>query len=353
MDLTAVRGMLFEEAVLFLLGRAGFDPVTERGNDPTLRPHAAGAGLAIVGRGALHQIDAIADYKIGQPFSHPQRLLVEAKCYTNKKPVDLETTRNAVGVLKDVSEFWATVDGIPVDHRRYHYQNALFSATSFTAPAESYAFAHDIYLFPLGKSAFFAGLLASIFSIRKGDLRRGPWASDDRPMRSLRLLVRQFFGRQRRGAVGRLFGGDYGENWVRFGEEAKRLDGVVVALINRSFPLFLVPRSGDVLHDLREVTDVRIRWASTRGWTITDVADRILFSFDLPPVLFHMYARSGTLTRPDAAILKEEMLQNLQAVIFDDDEPRIVRFAPDTDWFAALRDYAAANAEPLISKEMA
>jgi hypothetical protein len=349
MDLTAVRGMLFEEAVLFLLRLAGYEPVTSVGTDRTLRIHSAGMGISVVGRGAPHQIDAIADYRMGQPFSHPQRLLVEAKCYTNRKAVDLETTRNAVGVLKDVSEFWATVNGMPADHRRYHYQKAIFSATSFTAPAESYAFAHDIYLFPMGRSSCFSGLLSAIFAIRAGDLQ--PWARDDRPMRSLRLSVREFLGREPFSENEHLFGGDYGEKWVRFGHELRRLGGVVLALVGRSFPLFLVPTNRGVIGSLRAETRVRIRWASSRGWTITDIADNVLFSFDLPPVLFYMYAGSDTLTRAEAATLKEDIFKSLHAMVFDGDQPRVVSFVPDPEWFANLRNYAKQSAEGLIPAE--
>ena len=63
------------------------------------------AGLNVWGRGGKHQIDAIADLRIGQPFSNPQRLLVEAKAYSNEPKVGLPIVRGAVGVLKDVSEF--------------------------------------------------------------------------------------------------------------------------------------------------------------------------------------------------------------------------------------------------------
>jgi hypothetical protein len=104
-----------------------------------------------------------------------------------------------------------------------------------------------------------------------------------------------------------------------------------------------------VLQELQGETPIRIRWASTNGWTITDPEDEVLFSFDLPPVLFYMYAQSATLTRAAAAVLKEEMFQSLQAVVFDGDEPRVVRFVPDAAWFTRLREYAARNAEPLIA----
>jgi hypothetical protein len=351
MQLSAVRGMLFEEAILFLLRRAGYQTITSVGTDPTLGTHSAGAGISVKGRGAFHQIDAIADYLVGRPFSHPQRLLVEGKCYTNKKPVDLDTARSAVGVLKDVSEFWATANGLPKDYRRYHYQKAIFSATTFTAPAESYAFAHDIYLVPMAKSSCFRGLLSTIFAIQKADVDTGPWNHDEHPLRGLRLAIRAFLVRDRLADDELLFGGEYGHNWTQFGVEIGRLGGIVVALVGRAFPLFLVPATRNVLQELSDQPQVRFRWASTKGWTITDIRDRILFSFDLPSVLFHMYAQSGNLTRVAAAEMKEDMFAALEAVTFDGATPRVVRFLPDPEWFARLRAFAQRNAEPLIARE--
>jgi len=62
---------------------------------------------------------------VPQPFSNPQRLLVEAKSYSKK--IGLETIRNAVGVAKDVSECWFVGHPGGLARRRYHYQYAIFS----------------------------------------------------------------------------------------------------------------------------------------------------------------------------------------------------------------------------------
>jgi hypothetical protein len=78
-----LRGVLLEEAILTLLRAGGYRTVSEVGDDPKLS--ISGAGLRVRGRGAHHQIDAIADLRIGQPFSNPQRLLVEAKCYSDER----------------------------------------------------------------------------------------------------------------------------------------------------------------------------------------------------------------------------------------------------------------------------
>src|SRR5206468_8075613 len=95
--------MLLEEAVLFLLRVSGYRTIEQAGRDATL--HDGHSGLEVRGRGSHHQIDAVADYIVPQPFANPSRLLVEAKCYPTRI-VGLEVLRNSVGVLKDVSEFW-------------------------------------------------------------------------------------------------------------------------------------------------------------------------------------------------------------------------------------------------------
>jgi len=105
-----VRGVLPEEAILMRLRASGIS----HGHDCSRRSNfvRGPARLNVWGRGGKHQIDAIADLRIGQPFSNPQRLLVEAKAYSNERKVGLPIVRGAVGVLKDVSEFGSRTDRI-------------------------------------------------------------------------------------------------------------------------------------------------------------------------------------------------------------------------------------------------
>lgn len=164
--LSHIRGMLLEEVLLYLLQRSGYRTVETVGNDPTLTGHAAGLGIAVRGRGMNHQIDAIADFLIHPPFTHPQRLLVEAKCYSDDSPVGISLMRESVGIVKDANEFWATRPGNDIPKRRFHYQYAVFSASGFTADAQRYAFAQDIYLIRLGASGYFQGIIAAIRAVR-------------------------------------------------------------------------------------------------------------------------------------------------------------------------------------------
>ena len=157
-----IRGMLLEEALLNLLESSGYKTVDDPTGDPTLQDGSA--GIKVKGRGGSHQIDAIADSRVHQPFSHPQRLLVEAKCYEPRQAVGLPFVRGAVGTLKDVSEFWMTAGG-QIPKQRYHYQYAMFSATGYTKDAQRYAFAHDVYLIPLAASRFLTPVIQSIRNV--------------------------------------------------------------------------------------------------------------------------------------------------------------------------------------------
>lgn len=63
-----VRGMLLEEAILYLLKASGYRTIDryDVNTDPTLT--MGGAGIQVAGRGTKHQIDAIADYRVtGNP----------------------------------------------------------------------------------------------------------------------------------------------------------------------------------------------------------------------------------------------------------------------------------------------
>lgn len=115
--LAQIQGVLLEEVVLYLLQRSGYRTVEEVGTDPTLS--TCSAGLEVIGRGEHHQIDAIADFLLSPPFSSPQRLLVEAKCYNEVRSIGLPLVRNAVGVLKDVSEYWVPSGATRIVKKRW------------------------------------------------------------------------------------------------------------------------------------------------------------------------------------------------------------------------------------------
>lgn len=140
-----IRGAILEEIVLHLLRMVGFRIVTE--NDGEEGICVGSSGLEVEGRGEKHQIDALAAFDYTPSFMYPIRLLVEAKCH--KQKVGIEVVRNAVGVLKDISEnyFSTTESRQPsVKLQRYNYLSAIFSTSGFTENAGRFAIAHQIFL---------------------------------------------------------------------------------------------------------------------------------------------------------------------------------------------------------------
>ncbi|WP_145930852.1 restriction endonuclease [Acidihalobacter prosperus] len=119
---------------------------------PAFRPgddmRVGHSGLEIRGRGTWHQIDAFALWPHSPAFMYPLRLIVEAKCYKVHQPVGVGVPRNAVGVLKDISENYFTYrrHGQEFQGPRYNYTAAIFSTSGFTRGAIEYAIAHQIFL---------------------------------------------------------------------------------------------------------------------------------------------------------------------------------------------------------------
>lgn len=187
--ISGIRGMLLEEVVLYILSLSGYKTVTHPGNDPTLKRDGHG-GLKVVGRGGEHQIDAIADFRAMPPFAYPQRLLVEAKCYTSGYPVDLFIVRNGLGVLRDAQEYWVTRQSKPI-MGPYQYHYAIFATPRFTSDAELFALAHGIYTVPLNSSRF-APIVDAIHDLFYGDFKAPAWNQIKLKTTTLRQLFRTY-----------------------------------------------------------------------------------------------------------------------------------------------------------------
>jgi len=148
--ITQIRGALLEEAVLFLLEKVGY--VTVDAGSLASRPvegmRSGHSGLEVRGRGTWHQLDALALWRYSPAFMYPLQLIVEAKCYSSRRPVGVEIPRNAVGVLKDISESYFSFRGRQRTFQapRYNYVAAIFSTSGFSRGAVEYAVAHQVFL---------------------------------------------------------------------------------------------------------------------------------------------------------------------------------------------------------------
>ena len=139
---------MLEEAVLFLLKKVGYKIVRSPSDSiDSSDLQVNSSGLEVQGRGAWHQIDALAEQDQTPSFMFPLRLLVEAKCYPNQR-VGIPIVRNSVGVHKDISENYFTKHRTTGEQSsiRFNYQSAIFSVSGYTKPAIDYAVAHQIFL---------------------------------------------------------------------------------------------------------------------------------------------------------------------------------------------------------------
>lgn len=327
--LSQIRGLLLEEVLLLLLEFSGFKTVLAADGDDTL--HDGPAGIEVKGRGCPHQIDAIADFVVAVPFSNPQRLLIEAKCYSETNSVGVEHIRNSVGVLADVSEYWVPQPGNK--NKRYHYQYAFFSASGFTSIAEKYAFAHDIFLFPLNRSTFFQPILRNIRSLEPSAF------GSDNP-RSINISMANFRAS---------FRGLLRQNMVFFennvnrellevlGDTCRRLKGVMLGMVSRQFPIILTPSPNFNLNDIKSSYDVEMHGSFQRqsGWTLSHDGEEIL-SFDIPPKIFQLYAQHGTLRTISALDMKAEFFLEIQAIVIQKCSPKIITFRLDRQWLDQL-----------------
>lgn len=329
-----VRGLLLEEVLLHLLRRSGYQTIEQVGTDPTLQ--AGRSGLEVKGRGERHQIDAIADFAIAQPFSYPQRLLVEAKFMGSK--VGLPIIRNAVGVLKDVGEYFIPVTGSNPSKHRYSYRYAVFSASGYSPQAERYAFAQDIYLIPLDGSPFLSPILDAIEDLNSDDFGNGNRVDID--MGDLRSEFR----RKLKDGGGHFNIDDLPQEAERklhdILESSRATDGALLAMLGNRFPIFLVPSSPETLQTIQDETQVRIFW-DAQGWYLSPANGRRnekLFSFDMPPDLFKLYDEQGVLTPTQAVDLKEQYMSDIQAIHVHNGYTRILRFTLDREWLRNVRE---------------
>jgi hypothetical protein len=220
---------------------------------------------------------------------------------------------------------------------RYHYQYALFSASGYTDDAEAYAFAQDIYLMPLERSAFIRPVLDAIFAVTHETFDAANWNSVQVNMTGLRRFVRT---RLRGGPhVGRPVdvSQEVAAGLEPFFEACLMVNGAVLATLNRRFPIFLVPAEG-ILRDLGVGPyRVRIRF-DAESWYIDDAElQRRLFSFDLPDELFELYAEHGQLDRERALDVKRDIMSEIQTFITMQGHVRVVTFTLDQGWIQRIR----------------
>lgn len=212
-----------------------------------------------------------------------------------------------------------------------HYQAAIFSATGFSSNAQNYAYAQDIYLLPLRRSAHFTPILDALNRVsgalaeepdhaRIGKLRRQfrAWLDDTQPHPDPLLIPLL--------------------------DACEDIRSALLGMIADRFPVFLVPERPEALEALPDRMRMRIHF-DERGWFLGPPDDEYLFSFDLPDELFERYAKNGQLSRTAAADMKEEQFQAIKALHLRAGQPRVITFELDRTWLERIREQTRRNRE--------
>lgn len=339
-----IRGMLLEEAVLRLLTVSGYTAVSYNASkpDPTLDEDKG--TLFVWGRGEKHQMDALADFFLTPPFSHQQRLILEAKCY--EKAVRLPILRNAVGVLADISEYWSLLGSSTsrssspraIPRKRYHYQYAVISTSGFTREAQNYAFAHDIFLISLAHASYFQAvrqtleaITPDIFGVRKAN------EDIDIAFVDLRQAIRKRLSKPEDRSLSAVnMPLDARHPLELFCQACQNVKMAVVATLEKQFPFFLLPRPDRIVdvvgssrlsnRDVIDLTRMHLRRDREEGWVIEYQGEEF-FSFDVPTHLLELYLQQLPRQSGDALEM-QALVMNMGRYVNSnlDNSPRVFRF---------------------------
>ena len=344
-----IKGVFLEEVVIALLKTAGYQLIESAGADPTL--HDGPAGVEVLGRGGFHQLDAVADFAVRLPFSHPSRLVVEAKCYDENRIVGLNVVRNAVGVLKDINEYYLPGPSPLVPEVPKHYRFAIFSATSFSPRAQRYAAAHDVFIIPYGSNAHMDNLIRLIQ--RFDDLLGQAYGDSGVPVALplFRSILRNGFSNSGSSSSGIAALGlpalSMGPIYDAF-KEVDTIGGSFFGVASDRLLLHLIPPNRYAFDVITEQASsgspvaVTVHYGESergrRSWFLRPLSNPDLsLSFDLPEEMFLQYAEAGHLTRSAALQLKVDNLSTIDSIRVDGNHVTRVLFQLDKNWIEAIR----------------
>jgi hypothetical protein len=341
----AIKAMLLEEVLLNLLKDSGYKTVNDTKRDDTL--NNGHSGIEVKGRGWNHQIDAIADFVISPPFSYPIRLLLEAKFY--QKNIGIDIIRNAVGVRKDVEEFWVSNSTEKIAKPRYHYQYAIFTSSKFTFPAQQYAFAQDIYLIKLENNRYFLPVIEAIEALSYEDFK----GESNKKIENINLSeFRKKFRKslnERDESILTRYSTNKEFNQEKLNNifnESISLNHSYLGMLSNRFPIFLTPSPTFNINTLIENDTIRICWDDEYWYIVKDTVscrnlrdEDILFSFDLPEDIFKLYEENNMLSLKNAINLKEEFMSNIK-IIFKNQNQSIfssIELKLDRGWLEDIK----------------
>jgi hypothetical protein len=338
-----LRGYVLEELLAALIKNTGYRLLVDESQDPD-ELKSRHNGLAVRGRGGVHQVDVLGELAWIPAFTYPLRLIVEAKARTAKTGIG--EVRNAVGVVSDVNQnFTSSAPTNRALMQRFTYRYALFSTAGFSAPAAEYALAHQISLVDLSAGEFddvvqLADDITTVLSAG-GPLRRG-----DGFLGRLRTRLRIELGTWPEEVPLPSTAGEFDE-WPTLSQTIRpRIDAIgelFVGMANGPNLLLLRARDSHRIIQVLErhpVQHVSIHWSpeveqGTR-WSVTlyDGAQPLELSFALPhPVAAWIFDPNAD-PRRRAMQFKEQFLSTITIYRYVGGRDRLYRLQFSRDQIA-------------------
>lgn len=295
------RGKVFENFIQQILLNSGFRKVDP--DDEII--YEGPSGLMLHGLAQPHNTDVLVNPPFQIPFFFPSRLIVECKCY-DRKAVDLQIIRGALGLREDVNGFDIITKkilkerrnyrrhGMAVSNRdRYFYQVAVASLSGFTKPAQEFALVHRIPLIDIKRMPFSNQVRKVLFS--GGAEEKGVQANQS-PNNENGLVDEQW----------QLLQKSLGDILQKF----------CIAILSSGDILFLYTESGRRWFFEKYVEEIELYyWTGNNNeglWRIepTNQNPEVGSWFELPDILFEQWAQKE-LDNKEALNIKEEYFRNI------------------------------------------
>lgn len=330
-----IKGMLLEEALVPILTHSGYNVLSPRADLTNENVIHNKTGFFIEGRGARHQIDVIAHPLFPTGFLCNTRMLLEAK--SSDERVGLEIVRNALGTQRDLEEYWRGSQANDNETPRYHYRYAIASAEGFTAPAQRYAYAHDISLISLEKNGCFGTVMQAIEDVL-GRLEERRDSSGSNVLLPVSLADYRSYVRDK---IEDPYYCDADSILSALMGAIQDIKLGVIAYVNQGFPILLTPANESAYAPREDgfATDgsIRIRKSPAEGnWVITDTEDTPRYSFDLPEKLFKAYSENNVLSQQSALVMKANHFGTVQYYVQQNNRIELKTFHLDNNWIQEL-----------------
>ena len=346
-----IRGSLLEEVVLLLLARSGYRRV-QLGEEGTRNGRA---GLEVEGRGTVHQIDALVTPFHSHAFIYPIRLLVEAKCEAS--PLGLAVVRSVVGSVFDINQNYFAgrlPDGRELRMQRFNYHAAIFAANGYSANAEQYALAHQVFLIDYSHVGAMRPVVDGLLTLEVGDFRDMIQRGGRRNLTTIRQAFRTVLEDEGVDGEPEVFS----EQGIQKLDERlipaiRELRGSYYGMIEGIYPVHLISRREIPARLLRErpviPCEIRVRedeqvWAFEPSEIPRESPDFFHLEFTIPEFIADMLnARTEQHLERGArwaqiANIKQQYLRFVDVTTISEGQMLGVRLALDVNWLNRYLD---------------